>query len=290
MITFGKSSSCPSFGSLRGRTDAERGERGYAYVYCSAYGHAVAEAIWQISDLDARFKILKYAVMPDHVHFLLVVNSRLDEALGFYMARLKDVVNKKLGMTGVFLDGFNDQIVFETRSLDDICKYLDDNPWRLAVRRANPEWFATRRNWQIGEVNVELYGNLALLDNPFKEQVIVHRSDTDEIYKSKMDRWEYVANNGGVLISPFVSSREKAILNDFDLWGGKAIIITQGPFPPRYKPYRHLYHLCSQGRALIIGVKDLPQKEIKRITRDKCIAMNNLAALLLRSGAPPERS
>ena len=52
---------------------------------------------------------------------------------------------------------------------------------------------------------------MLLLDNPFKEQVVVHRADSPEVRESNRRRWLYTAANGGVLVSPFISPDERGI-------------------------------------------------------------------------------
>lgn len=65
----------------------------------------------------------------------------------------------------------------------------------MAVRRANPDFFTRRNNILIGDTLCQAYGNLQLLDNPFKEYVIVHRVDTPEQYDRNCDRWSHTAAN-----------------------------------------------------------------------------------------------
>lgn len=56
--------------------------------------------------------------MPDHVHFLLWVQSMLPEHLGSYIARFKNTINVAASTNHIFEDGFNDQIVTYKRNLN----------------------------------------------------------------------------------------------------------------------------------------------------------------------------
>ena len=58
----------------------------------------------------------------------------------------------------------------------------------------------------------QIYGNPLLLENPFKESVIIHRADTEDVIESKFENWMHLATNGGVLVGAFVSKKEKEIL------------------------------------------------------------------------------
>ena len=76
----------------------------------------------------------------------------------------------------IFAKGFNDQILKPTRSLDMLYGYLRDNPRRLAVRREHPEYFRRVNRLKIGDKTYQAYGNIQLLDCPFKEAVVIHRA------------------------------------------------------------------------------------------------------------------
>ena len=89
--------------------------------------------------------------------------------------------------------------------------YIRLNPYRLAVRRAYPEYFSRVNSLVVGGRELQAYGNMLLLDNPFKEQVVVHRADSPEVRESNRRRWLYTAANGGVLVSPFISPDERGI-------------------------------------------------------------------------------
>lgn len=57
--------------------------------------------------------------------------------------------------------------------------------------------------------------------NPFKAPVIIHRVDSVALRADKQRRWKHLAENGGVLVSPFISPEEKAIRNQCENAGGR---------------------------------------------------------------------
>ncbi len=124
----------------------------------------------------------------------------------------------------------------------------------------------------IGETQCQLYGNHHLLDNPFKEQVIVHRADTAEQFERNKEKWLYTAANGGILVSPFISRREKEIRREAEELGGRFILIANRPFGDREKPVGKDFGLCAEGRLLIIA----PQSPLD-FSRSACLQMNTLA-------------
>lgn len=168
-ITLKKSPLMPSFGTLAGTPDNAR-------VDLTPLGKIVRNAIYGIAKIEPRVRLFQYAMMPDHAHFLLSVEQVLDDPLGLLIARLKAEINHADGQPGVFQEGFNDQILRADRSLDAIFTYIRENPRRLALRRANPEYFRRIANAELAGHPCMLYGNLDLLANPFKQQVIVHRA------------------------------------------------------------------------------------------------------------------
>lgn len=176
--------------------------------------------------IEPKIKILQYAIMPDHLHILLFVESKTEEPLGRIIAKFKVAVNKASGVDGVFSKGFNDQILKGTRSLDVLYRYIRENVRRLAVRRTHPEFFRRVNELRIGEQTYQAYGNFQLLDCPFKEQVIVHRSDSPEKRRRNREQWLYTASNGGVLVSPFISQAEKAIRVEAEKTVSRFIVIT----------------------------------------------------------------
>jgi hypothetical protein len=248
------------------------GSPGSAYICSSETGKAVKQCLREISGIHPALHLLQYALMPDHLHLIVSVEDKLDETVGRKLAALKVSVNRRSGIDQVFERGFNDQILTKSRKLDVIYNYLRANPYRLAIRRANPEFFHRRAGIIIGGLQCQLYGNTNLLDNPFKDQVIVHRADDDKVYSSNRDRWLYTAANGGVLVSPFISKREKEIRREAELSGGRFILITNRPFGEREKPIGKDFDLCAEGHMLIIA----PQSPLD-FSRTACKRMNALA-------------
>ncbi len=173
----------------------------------------------------------------------------------------------------VFEEGFHDRIVKNRTQLDTLYRYIRDNPRRLAVRRAHPEFFRRVNRMEIAGRECRAYGNFQLLDCPFREQVVVHRADTDTERADKRDRWLYTAANGGVLVSPFISPAEKAVRDEADQAGGRFILITNRQMEDRYKPSGRDFELCEAGRMLIISIPGLSPD----LTRPVCLAMNTLA-------------
>lgn len=275
-ITFRKAHGAPVFGSLCGESPNYGISR-------SQLGSVIEKQIHLIPALNPALKILQYCIMPDHVHLLLFVTTPTEEHLGNYIGRFKVLCHQKnREITGtdysIFEDDFYDCILYRSRSLNVIYKYIRENARRLAVRLAQPEFFRRVNQIELGGELYQAYGNMQLMDNPFKEQVVVHRADSAEAMAKNREQWLYTGANGGVLVSPFISSAEKAVRTEAEALGGRIILIQNEPFQERYKPPGHNFELCEAGRLLIIA-----PVTGSGFSRSECLKMNALAAMIVRN-------
>lgn len=113
---------------------------------------------------------------------------------------------------------------------------------------------------------------MQLLECPFREQVVVHRADSEDARAHNRDLWLYTAANGGVLVSPFISPAEKSVREEADDLGGRFILIVNEPMGERYKPSGRDFELCEAGRMLIVSAGISGE-----ISRGICLGMNLLA-------------
>ncbi|MDE5773477.1 MAG: hypothetical protein K2H86_03355 [Muribaculaceae bacterium] len=273
-ITLKKHPDAPDFGTLAGDWRLPRGTFGRSYVKASPLGSAIKNCLKEIRKIHPALRILQYALMPDHIHILLSVEDKIDEILGRKIAAFKVMVNKYSGLERVFEKGFNDKLLTSNRRLDTLYQYLRDNPFRLAVRKDCPGYFTRINRLVISDKACQAYGNYQLLQNPFKDVVVVHRADTLEERRRNRERWLYMAANGGVLVSPFISPAEKDVRNESESTGAKIILITHERFAERYKPTAGYFEMCVSGRLLIIT---LNYPAGTPLTRDICLEMNALA-------------
>ena len=223
----------------------------------------------------------------------MIITERSTKALGYYISNLTGAIRREWkAITGyeypLFEKGYNDRIIHPQRPLDTIFRYIRENPHRLAARKMYPTFFRRVYNIIISGKSYQSYGNQFLLRNPFKEQVIVHRSDDEDTRRRMRALWHYTAVNGGVLVSPFISPAEKAIRDEAIQAGGRIIHTTHTPFPDRYKPNAREFDLCCQGRLLILAPtvpSSIVPSSSDTISRAQCLDMNTLAADICAEGA-----
>ena len=280
-ITMKKASGMPLFSSVGGRLECPE-------VNLSPIGKVLQTNIVTVSDIDSRLKMLQYVIMPDHVHLLLRVMEYLDDPLGVHISKmrirsLQMARDRGICTQSIFERNFHDRFLRRDHSLDVIFQYIRQNPYRLLVRRYFPDSFRRVNNLFVFKDQCwQAYGNMQLLDNPFKEAVICHRADAGSARERTLETgWMYAAANGGVLVSPFISDKEKDIRNKAEALGGKTVLITNEAFPDRYKPSGRNFRMCGEGRLLVIApVRTLPPG------RSTFLIMNALAKWICAWMAP----
>lgn len=280
-ITISKNPQVPDFGRIEGDCRVAVGAPGCACVKLGPLGEMVRESILSLSGFHPEVKTVSFVVMPDHVHILLHVKQRTAKALGYFISNITGAATRAWRAISpckesVFECGYNDRIIGPWRSLDVVSRYILENPHRLAVRHQFPEYFSRVNRLDAGGRSCRGYGNLLLLRNPFKEQIVIHRADTGEQREQKRQQWLHTAANGGVLVSPFISPAEKALRAEAEALGAKIILLTNDAMDERYKPSGHDFALCEEGRLFIIAPDGLGPK----LSRADCLALNTLAAAI----------
>ena len=276
-ITIGKAPSCPDFSQISGSAEDPIVKR-------SPIGRIIKAQIDNFPNLHPSLAILQDIIMPDHIHFAIFAQEYLPYAIGRYIGMMKvkcgQLIRELLPeVTDIFTPDFHDRYLRRTHSLTAIIEYIKQNPLRLQARRQNPDFFRKINNITIGNSLWQAYGNLQLLDNPFKAPVVIHRADSPFILSEKEKYWKYLAENGGVLVSPFISPREKEVRHRCEKAGGKIILLSNRPFGEREKPAIHDFEQCSQGHLLILA----PMAQLAP-GRSTFLYLNSIAEYLSLSG------
>lgn len=250
----------------------------------SRLGHIISYCLRQIPIDYPDAKILQYAIMPDHIHFVIYIMKKVDYHLGTLIGNFTGNCTRANNNQPIFTEGFNDRIVRKKGQLDLLIKYVRDNPYRLLVRQLNPHLFSKCHTIIIDGKAFSSYGNFMLLRNPYIEPVrISSRFTPDELSRRKRV-WTETIRQQGVLVSPFISKAEKEIRDRAIEEGASIILIERENFAERYKPAGKLFDLCTEGRALIISLGD-ERSDSPSVTRTEALRMNDLAEYLATSAA-----
>lgn len=250
-ITMVKASGIPPFSRITGHPEKPK-------VEYSPLGKIIEQQIRNFPTLCSSLRVLQYVIMPDHIHFAIFARNQLPKALGSFIGMMKvkcgQLAKEQLSTpTPIFEKDFYDRILRRSHKLDTICNYIRQNPYRLLVRQCHSNLFQRINNININGNLWQAYGNPQLLQNPFKAPVVIHRSDSESLKAAKYRRWQHLAENGGVLISPFISPAEKEVRRQCEETNGKVILLSSKPLGEREKPSAHNFEQCTCGRLLILA-------------------------------------
>lgn len=279
----------PLLGTLVGDADAPEGSPSAPRVELTALGQQVADCWTDIEKHYPEVNVLATMVMPDHLHGILFVEQRMEQHLGMVIKGFKTGCNKafRLSMQQqccrngdegfLWTRGYNDHILEGKGELERWFTYLRNNPRRLAMKRAYPDFFRVRFNVTIGSQTYAAIGNRFLLDYPRKKQVQCSRSLTEkEIEGVTATMLQHSRQSGAVLVSPAISDGECAVMRaalDAKL---PLIFLTPWGFNVFSKPGHQYYEACAAGRFLILAPWPHQNRKIP-LTRQMCLQLNAMA-------------
>ena len=176
----------------------------------------------------------------------------------------------------LFALGYNDLVL---KNYDEFIKwkrYLIENPYRLALKRARPEYLRVKESVDICGRTCTAVGNMTLLSAPKKLRVRISRSIDPALLDQEKARLLSAARNGAVLVSAAISPGEKQVMRAAFNEGLPLIILLENGLHPLQKPSGERFLACAQGRLLLLS--PFPQhNERILITRAVCETLNGLA-------------
>lgn len=290
----------PILGHLAGDANAPEGSSDAPRVELSPLGDAV-KACWEsISTYYPEVKVLATMIMPDHLHGILFVERQMEQHLGMVIKGFKVGCNKAYrqlfsspsmqppgpsmlqqccskGNTHGYLwsRNYNDHILEGAGELERWYAYLRNNPRRLAVKRAHPEYFRVRFGVTIGSQSYAAIGNRYLLDYPDKLQVQCSRSLTEQEIQTVVDQMLAKARKGTILVSPAISKGEQAVMHAVLEAQLPQIFLTPWGFNDYSKPGSQYYEACTAGRFLILAPWEHQNQKIP-LTREMCLQLNGM--------------
>mgnify|MGYP000177258213 FL=1 len=99
----------------------------------SKTGKVVEQCIWEIPARYPHISVEKYAVMPNHIHLLLLIQREQDgrpmvaPTVSTVMQQFKGIVSKQLSRS-IWQKSFHDHIVRTEHGYAQIWQYIDTNP------------------------------------------------------------------------------------------------------------------------------------------------------------------
>jgi hypothetical protein len=167
--------------------------------------------------------------------------------------------------------------------LPNTIRYIDMNPQRLATKRLRPGFFRVQRGIEIGGRSYDGVGNTTLLmaerfSTVHVRNVMVKAAEQGdaEPLRNYKNSCVLAARQGTIMVSPFISTDEKQVMQVLLREERPFICLTDNGFRDYYKPIDSLFDACAAGRVLILS--PWPYDAGKRhISRADCVALNKMA-------------
>ena len=167
--------------------------------------------------------------------------------------------------------------------LPNTIRYIDMNPQRLATKRLKPGFFYVQRGIMIGGRSYDGVGNTTLLmadrfATVHVRSVMVKAAEQGdgEPLRNYKNSCVLAARKGVILISPFISTHEKQVMQVLLDEQHPFICLIDNGFRDYYKPSGALFDACAAGRVLILSPWQYDASK-RHISRADCVALNDMA-------------
>lgn len=292
MITINRVRNVPDFAVIKG-TLTDRNWPPVAEP--TALGRVIKQKLSEIKKRFPATKIYRSVVMPEHIHFVIFNTIQSDYHLGDIIRHFKSECTHAYyglesgesleGRPSIFEDGYHDRILMGDGQLKVMCNYVSNNP-RRRLERMQHSQFHHREGVMLPNGEVwECYGNRHLLEDFEIAQVRIGRRFTPAEREAIYEGHRRTVLNGGVLVSPFISPYEKEVYRWALENGGRLILIWGNGYGRNFSPKGVLHQLCSEGRLLIVAPMEHSTSKVE-CTRERCLVLNEVAAMLATSRAP----
>ena len=167
--------------------------------------------------------------------------------------------------------------------LQTMIRYVQLNPQRLATKRLMPGFFRVQEGITIKGRTYSGVGNILLLHTSRRATVHVRslwvkaaeHGDSQPL-RDYMNGCIIAARQGTVMVSPFISEKEKAVKAALQKEQHPFIVLADNGFRDYYKPSGDLFPDVAAGLVLILSPW-LYDAGKRHISRTDCIALNAMA-------------
>lgn len=282
-----------------------------ARVERTELGNKIVDELYHLGKVHPEIRILQFCLMPDHLHFIIHVTkpttlSVREMIRGYWQGSKRygreytlsiepelnsEPINK---VNPIFTERPFIRPLSRKGQLQAMYQYVRMNPQRLATKRLMPGFFRVQEGIEIAERTYRGVGNIALLQAERYAPVHVRRTMVEEAEHGDNKRLrDYMngcvldARNGSVMVSPFISQQEKAVMDVLIKEKHPFIYIADNGFCDYYKPSDGLFDAVAEGRVLILSPWEYDARK-KHVTRAECVAMNRMAEDICAQMTMPE--
>ena len=172
--------------------------------------------------------------------------------------------------------------------LQTMIRYVQLNPQRLATKRLMPGFFHVQRGIAIAGRTYAGVGNMAILQGKHYATVHVHHEWVDaaaqgqpQALRDYMNGCVLAARHGVVMVSPFISPKEKDVLNVLLAEQHPIIVLADNGFRDYFKPSSNLFDGVAAGRIIILSPWEYDAGK-RHISRADCVLLNTMAEEIAR--------
>ena len=165
----------------------------------------------------------------------------------------------------LFEKGYHDRILMGDGMLENICRYMDENPFRAKLREEHPNLMQRCLHLWIHDREYAAFGNLFLLKNPDRLQVFFHRKDKEGRpthltleYAEAKEQLLQRAEEGAVLVTPGISKGEQGIVTGALTEHLPLILLQKEQITDYWKPSHDRFYACATGKLLILSLRLMP--------------------------------
>lgn len=282
-----------------------------ARVERTELGNKIVDELYHLGKLHPEIRILQFCLMPDHLHFIIHVTkpttlSVREMIRGYWQGAKRYGREYTLSIEPELNSGSINKVnpIFTERpfirplsrkgQLQAMYQYVRMNPQRLATKRLMPGFFRVQEGIEIAGCTYRGVGNIALLQAERYAPVHVRRTMVEEAehgdntrLRDYMNGCVLAARKGTVMVSPFISQQEKAVMNVLIKEKPPFIYIADNGFREYYKPSDGLFDAVAEGRVLILSPWEYDAGK-KHVTRAECVEMNRMAEDICAQMTMPE--
>lgn len=264
------------------------------HIILSPLGEKVKECLENMPHAIPQIELVCYAIMPNHIHFIVAVRSEMKRSIKMvvrsFMSMTSNIMHRMIKEGTVKWSNENtlsqkdrgdkDAPLWKPGSCVGICPTPTSLHTRIGYVLENPFFGileSERRGFMERTLQLSIagrdycgYGNILLLKEPDRMQVFCHRKHpvTQEPYhlttdfKKEKESVLEASANGVVIVTPGISPGEASIMWEVLRSGGNVINIQKEEIPinDKWHPEKERRIYCSQGRMLVLSVKDLPSQ------------------------------
>ena len=167
--------------------------------------------------------------------------------------------------------------------LQAMIRYVQLNPQRLATKRLFPGFFRVQAGIEIAGRTYSGVGNVALLQAEHYATVHVRHELVDaaaqgntQPLRNYMNGCVLAARRGTVMVSPFISPKEKQVQDVLLAEQHPFILLADNGFRDYYKPPGNIFDAVAAGWVLILSPWEYDASK-RHISRADCVALNTMA-------------